>query len=442
MNKNSYKTHTRKLRQLKFLSKKLQKALSANSYSGTLEDLIRKVKRMVMELQQFIAGAELRKAVGAAALVLGFSIGQNTDAQTTFTANVQNPFSLNGASSYFSNPAVADLDNDGDKDFVTGSWYGDFYYFQNNGTSAAPSFAMPVINPFGLAKTADTSYHFVAIADLDNDGDKDLMIGSFMGDLLYYQNTGSATVPAFGAPQMNPFGLTSVYYAAAPAFADYDNDGDQDLIVGEYYGNLQFFQNTGTASAPAFAAPVMNLGGFTATNTFAHPAMADLDGDGDLDLLVGEKNGAVQYYQNTGTASTPAFAPAQANPFGLAAVYKVAMPTFLNIDNDSDWDVMDVDYYGNFNYFQNVTAPLGIHNAQAETSFLTVYPNPTAEFISVKGNGSETVAMIEVIDVKGCLVASQTGNAAMNVKDLAAGVYTVKITDEKGNVEMKQIQKQ
>jgi hypothetical protein len=445
MYKNNYKTHTRKLRQLKFLSKKLQQVMAAPNHflSAGIEGMIRKIKNLIAELQGFVAGAELRKVVGATAVVLGFTLSQGTNAQTTFTTNVQNPFGLTGGTEYFSNAAVADFDNDGDKDFITGEWYGRFYYFQNTGTVSAPNFAAPVMNPFGLTNTADTAYHTITVADLDNDGDKDLMVGSYIGAHMYYQNVGTATAPSFTTPVANPFGLADVYYLSAPTFVDYDNDGDWDVVTGEYPSNLQFFQNTGTASLPAFASPVQNMGGITATGTIvAHPTFGDLDNDGDLDLMVGDKAGKTFYYQSTGTAAVPAFAAPLTNPYGLTTVTKVSMPKFVNFDNDSDLDLLIADYDGNFNYFQNVTTPTGLNPVHVKSNVLVVYPNPATDFISVKGQASEFIASVEVMDVTGRVVASQKGNKPVNVKDLAAGMYTVKITSESGTFEMTQIQKQ
>ena len=84
-----------------------------------------------------------------------------------------------------------------------------------------------------------------------------------------------------------------------------------DLLVGEYYGNMQYFKNSGTKTAPMFDAPAANPFGLSATKYYAFTAFADLDNDGDMDLLVGEYYGAMQYFKNTspgvGLSETPAF---------------------------------------------------------------------------------------------------------------------------------------
>lgn len=155
---------------------------------------------------------------------------------------------------------------------------------------------------------------------------------------------------AFTPPVTNPFGLTSAYYIVAPVHADFDNDGDFDILVQEYYGNFQYYQNTGTTTAPAFAAPVQNPFGLTASYA-NNPKLtvADLDNDGDLDLMVASYNnttysGDVNYFQNTGTNIAPAFAAPVTNPFGITAAAYINLPELVDLDNDGDFDLMSVAY--------------------------------------------------------------------------------------------------
>ncbi len=113
---------------------------------------------------------------------------------------------------------------------------------------------------------------------------------------------GAQPAPAFAAPLTNPFGLADVGFDSSPALADIDDDGDLDAFLGAFTGNTLFFANTGTASAPAFAAPLANPFGLADVGFASSPALADIDGDGDLDAFVGEGSGNTLLFENVATS--------------------------------------------------------------------------------------------------------------------------------------------
>jgi hypothetical protein len=217
-------------------------------------------------------------------------------------------------------PALADLDHDGDADVVAGESLGGFFYYENTGTAALAHFVARtgVANPLDGRNVGSEAKP--AFADIDGDGDPDLLVGRETGDFVYFENTGDAEHPLFAAPVPNPFGLGNVGSHSAPAFGDLDGDGDLDLAVGDYYGGFTYFENIGDGTNPFFdrvgaSDPLRSID----VAYYSTPTLADADGDGDLDLVSGAEHGRLFVFRNTGTAIAPAFGPV-GNPIDLAGI--------------------------------------------------------------------------------------------------------------------------
>ena len=265
-------------------------------------------------------------------------------------------------------PTFVDIDNDGDLDMFVGEASGTLNYYQNTGTASSPTYTLGT-NPFGSTDVgSDSNPTFV---DIDGDGDMDAFVGEDNGVMNYFQNTGTASNPIFGSPVTGAFGLPDVGSDSTPTFVDIDNDGDMDLFVGESDGNINYYENTGTSSSASFASGVSNAFDLADRNNDSEVTFADLDGDGDLDAVFGDDDGRLYYQENTGSASSPSFAAAVANPFGLADIGHESSPTFADIDGDGDLDLIvgegnsdggdddDDSGDGRINYFENTTVQTG-----------------------------------------------------------------------------------
>ena len=423
--------YSRKKNQIRGMVKRME-ILMANPNDDNLkliDKLILKIKRLVREIIHVLSRMELKKILGAAAVLIGFSFNNLSSAQS-FAPYLQNPYGLTPVT-YIAFPSFADLDGDGDKDLLVSEYLGVMQYFENIGTNTNPQFTTPVANPFGLVSIIDGSPSF---ADLDNDGDMDLLVGDYPGNMHYFENTGTSTNPQFAAPQENPFGLIELYYAF-PAFADIDNDGDLDLLVGQM-DNMQYFENTGTASNPQFTVSAENPWGLVPVNELAYPAFADLDNDGDMDLLVGEYSGSMQYFENTRSSYAAQFAAPVENPFGLTSVYENAFPAFTDLDSDGDMDLLVGDYTGSMFYFRN-TSDIGIGQLSQDIE-LKLFPNPTSDFLILESE--ENIVNIEIYDLSGKLLSvTENRNGIISLDNLKPGVYSVKLHDINKNFTIRKI---
>jgi hypothetical protein len=430
--------YSRKTRQLGRLAKDLKVALRAKDQSESIIDRLKiKIKALIEQLAGVLSKHQLKGILGSAAVVFGLTFSNSVNAQT-FPIAVQNPFGITPTPGVVGLVELVDLDGDGDFDILQSGYYGAIEYFENTGTATVPAFSTSIQNPFGLTST----YYIAAptAVDIDDDGDMDLFVGEYYGNTQFFENTGTASAPAFAAPVANPFGLTSVYQLSFPEAADMDGDGDIDLLIAEYYGNIQYFENTGTASAPAFAAPVQNPFNFTpnANSDLGFPEVADLDQDGDLDLMVGEYYGNLDYFENTGTSSAPIFSAGVINPFGLVALQGYAFPCFADMDNDGDFDLMVGEYYGDMTYFENTFENASVAELDLNSS---VYPNPFVGEITLKSE--YTIDKIDIFSISGEIVASFENPAGtLDLKHLENGIYILNAMSGDRIVTIKKITKQ
>ncbi|MFK7948805.1 MAG: T9SS type A sorting domain-containing protein [Saprospiraceae bacterium] len=294
-------------------------------------------------------------------LLLGIAFVTPTFAQT-FVQQTGSDNLFQGVNvGFLSSIAFVDIDNDGDFDAFIGKNNGKINYYKNTGTNVAPIFTKktgsdnPLDNVNLLALSAPT------FVDIDNDGDFDAFIGESDGTVNYYKNTGSNTNPNFGlrTGSNNPFNGVDVGLNASPVFVDLDNDGDFDAFLGRNNGKINYYKNTGTNTNAILTEQTGSdnpLDGIDIGDQSA-PTIIDIDQDGDFDVFVGEFLGNMNYYKNTGTNTNPNFVvkTGSDNPLDGIDVGFRSTPAFVDINNDGHIDLFSGEENGTIQYYLNTT---------------------------------------------------------------------------------------
>lgn len=154
------------------------------------------------------------------------------------------------------------------------------------------------------------------MVDADNDGRKDLLTGAAEGNIMLYMNTNTDDAPAFDGGAALTVGepgfktAIDVGQRATPTVVDWNNNGRRDIVVGARDGYIRLFINEGTDASWDFRTQqfVLEDGAPLLVPTLrASPEVLDIDGDEKKDLLVGNTEGQLLQYLNTGTDETPSF---------------------------------------------------------------------------------------------------------------------------------------
>ena len=207
----------------------------------------------------------------------------------------------------FAHPAIGDLNGDNLPDIVLGGGDGKVYVFENAGPVGNPAWtakgAVPLINV--VANSAP------ALGDLDRDGDLDMIVGSASG--MMYKSINNGPNPRY-VSDGDPATVTNPVWApmvtvdlnipsfSTPTLADTNGDGFLEMVVGEGGGMMSHYHVVGTS----WVKDTSMLSGFTAAARSA-PALVDMDADTLPDLVTGCTAGPLRYYANVGTGAAAKF---------------------------------------------------------------------------------------------------------------------------------------
>ena len=238
-----------------------------------------------------------------------------------------------------------DLDGDGKEDLLMGG-HTKIAFLRNTGSNGNIKFELDTVNDHGVNDIA-IEYAFVQpiLADMDKDGKVDLIVASTNGNsgperIQYFKQTESGFVED---TENNLFRNVQLNWAETLAIGDLDGDGWPEAITGDNDDGLIFFWNREENEERVLVRATGNnnpTAGIVIKQGLPTPVLADMDNDGDLDLIIGSAHGRVFYYENTGTDGEVIFVESEKYKIGQIRGDQLTAPAVGDLDGDGKPEII------------------------------------------------------------------------------------------------------
>ncbi len=339
-------------------------------------------------------------------------------------------------------PALFDYNQDGLIDIVFGSrgeFLGQGSYLptltvlMNEGSAEEPSFKLIDDNWLDIGNLGVEQYVHPHFADLDNDGDEDMILGDASGVVHYFRNDAApgenANMTLIGLLQTDGEGI-DVGQNSAPTLYDLNGDGLLDLTVGERNGNLNYFENVGTAEEYAFNLVTDTLGGLSgvAQNYFVgNSGPQFFEHEGETFLATGNENGKIFTYTNISASPDAEFELYSNYAFDINGGKRVKA-VITDIDGDNLPDVIVGHVGGGLEMYVGDLASSTLDRVE-KSKTLELYPNPGATEIRIANILQiESNSPYRIFSISGNVVQSGlTTSGVIDVTQLSSGIYIVEV---------------
>ncbi|MEM9540323.1 MAG: FG-GAP-like repeat-containing protein [Cyanobacteria bacterium P01_E01_bin.42] len=308
------------------------------------------------------------------------------------------------------NPTLADFDGDGDFDVFLGqteisSGTGLIRYFQNEGSNTSPDFVEQSgeDNPFNEVnqQRPDQLEHVkLDLVDFLENGVLEAFAGTRVENGIRYfiLDEPPPTLSPKPATQykLEPDTQTPLLIEdkalIAPILVDFDRDGKLDLFVGTETKELIYYRNAENGTFEEGQTDPFDINLASVPEGLIKPAVVDLDGDNELDIIVGDRDGNIHFFKNNGDNT---FAASEVNPFGLTKVAAYASPTFVDDNNDGEIDWAFIGAQSSDSEIDNYIKVFKNNNSSGNPSFAAValadHPFRSADLVVPTGSNVRIV---------------------------------------------------
>jgi len=354
-----------------------------------------------------------------------------------------------------STPAFADVDGDGNQDMFIGNQgertgalvQAKIAFYKNTGTTIQPKFELVSSDFLGISSLNRKTLRPI-FEDFNNDGSLDFGWISSLGKnsdtskIHFLLNQATVNQP-FVFPPLNqaiafPF-IFSDY--DCPLFADIDGDNKKDLLIGKYFGKIQYWRQTNSWPSLTYQLIDNNYGSIYNISSNCSLAMADIDKDSNLDLIVGDYSGKLKIYRNFKLNANNRFL-ADSTWFENSVLNQKLFRTWGNFVSPSTADLNGDGYPelaigtqgGGISLLVNRLGISSISKTENEPLW-RIFPNPIQKGISLKWNVAN-IEKIEIYDLQGKQIFFRFGHELEKTNELEIpsslhGLYYVKLRSKK-----------